>query len=141
MSTKEFKRPVDLDPEAPGLDEETRVRRRALAKLQQLSPRELFELAVRAGIYTPDGERTEPYRPSGEEIRVADNREPVDLDPEAPGLDEDTRARRRALAKLQQLSPRESFELAVRAGIYTPDGRLTDPYRPDGEPSAHRPTD
>ncbi len=67
--------------------------------------------------------------------------EPDDLDPEAPGLDEETRFRRRALAKLKQLSPREKFELAVRAGIYTPDGRLTPPYRPDAEPSASRPTD
>lgn len=66
---------------------------------------------------------------------------PDDLDPEAPGLDEETRIRRRALAKLKQLSPREAFELAVRAGIYTPDGRLTPPYRPDAEPSACRPTD
>jgi hypothetical protein len=68
-------------------------------------------------------------------------KKPVDLDPEAPGLDEDTRFRRRALAKLKQLSPEELFQLAVRAGIYTPDGRLTEPYRPDAEPSASRPTD
>ena len=67
--------------------------------------------------------------------------EPADLDPEAPGLDEATRVRRRALAELKKLSPREKFELAVRAGIYTPDGRLTPPYRPDAEPSACRPTD
>jgi hypothetical protein len=33
------------------------------------------------------------------------------------------------------------FQLAVRAGIYTPEGELTPPYRDDGEPSAHRPMD
>jgi len=70
-----------------------------------------------------------------------DIHKPDDLDPEAPGLDEDTRIRRRALARLKQLSTRELFELAVRAGIYTPDGKLTPPYRPDAEPSACRPTD
>jgi hypothetical protein len=74
-------------------------------------------------------------------MSAEDADEPDDLDPEAPGLDEDTRHRRRALAKLKQLTPRELFELAVRAGIYTPDGRLTPPYRPDAEPSASRPTD
>jgi len=63
------------------------------------------------------------------------------LDPEAPGLDEDTRRRRRALAELQKLSVGELFRVAVRAGIYTEDGELTPPYRGDGEPSACRPTD
>jgi hypothetical protein len=62
------------------------------------------------------------------------------LDPEAPGLDEETRRRRRALAKLQKLSVEELFHVMVRAGIYTEDGELTSPYR-DDEPSAHRPTD
>jgi hypothetical protein len=70
-----------------------------------------------------------------------DDEELIILDPEAPGLDDDTRARRRILAEMQKMSPQELFELAVRAGIYTPDGRLTPPYRPDGEPSKHRPTD
>ena len=63
------------------------------------------------------------------------------LDPEAPGLDEETRARRRALVKLQQLSVDELFQVMVSTGIYTPDGQLTEPYRDDGEPSPHRPTD
>jgi hypothetical protein len=63
------------------------------------------------------------------------------LDPEAPGLDEETRRRRRALAELQKLSVEELFQLAVRAGIYTEDGQLTPPYRDDGDPSACRPTD
>jgi hypothetical protein len=63
------------------------------------------------------------------------------LDPDEPGLDEKTRQRRRALAELEQLSTKEVFQLMVRAGIYTPDGELTPPYRDDGEPSACRPTD
>jgi len=62
------------------------------------------------------------------------------LDPEAPGLDEDTRKRRRALAKLQQLPLDEFFQFLVRVGIYTEDGQLTPPYSND-EPSACRPTD
>ena len=65
----------------------------------------------------------------------------ITLDPEAPGLDEDTRRRRRALAELQKLSVDELFGVAVRAGIYTEDGELTSPYRDDAEPSACRPTD
>lgn len=63
------------------------------------------------------------------------------LDPDAPGLDEDTRQRRRALAELQKLSAEELFQVAVRAGIYTEDGQLAPPYRDDSEPSACRPTD
>jgi hypothetical protein len=70
-----------------------------------------------------------------------DLEEPPFLDPEAPGLDERTRRRRRILAKMRQFSVQEIFELAVRAGIYTPDGELTPPYRHDAEPSASRPTD
>jgi len=35
----------------------------------------------------------------------------------------------------------EIFQLAVRAGIYTADGQLTEHYREDAEPSASRPTD
>jgi hypothetical protein len=62
------------------------------------------------------------------------------LDPEAPGLDEMTRLRRRALARLEAMSPAEVFQLAVDAGIYTKDGKLTKHYRA-GEPSAMRPTD
>jgi hypothetical protein len=63
------------------------------------------------------------------------------LDPDAPGLDDDTRRRRRALAELQKLSIEELFQVAVRAGIYTQDGQLTAPYRDDSEPSGYRPTD
>ena len=61
------------------------------------------------------------------------------LDPEAPGLDEETRQRRRALVQLQQLTYEESFQLAVQVGIYLPDGRLAPPYREDAEPSSLRP--
>jgi hypothetical protein len=71
----------------------------------------------------------------------ADGQPKLTLDPEAPGLDEETRRRRRALAKLQQLSVEEFFQFLVRIGIYTEDGELTPPYRDDGEPSAYRPTD
>lgn len=65
----------------------------------------------------------------------------VTLDPNAPGLDETTRQRRVALAELEQLSTAEIFQVAVRAGIYTADGQLTEHYRDDAEPSASRPTD
>jgi hypothetical protein len=74
-------------------------------------------------------------------VSCATNGKLPTLDPEAPGLDEDTRRRRRALAELQKLSVDELFRVAVRAGIYTEDGELTPPYRDDGEPSACRPTD
>lgn len=63
------------------------------------------------------------------------------LDPDAPGLDEETRRRRRVLAEMERFSAEEAFQLMVRAGIYTEDGQLTAPYRSDGEPSACRPTD
>lgn len=62
------------------------------------------------------------------------------LDPNAPGLDEMTRKRRRALVSMQQMSTEELFQLAVRAGIYTKKGKLTKPYRTNGEPSVSRPT-
>jgi hypothetical protein len=64
-------------------------------------------------------------------------RDPLDLDPEAPGLDEDTRRRRRSLAKMRQMSLPELQNLAVRAGILTPDGELTEPYK-DMSPSPYR---
>jgi hypothetical protein len=51
MSTK-GKTNLVLDPEAPGLDEETRRRRRVLASLHALPVEELFKLMVRSGIYT-----------------------------------------------------------------------------------------
>lgn len=63
------------------------------------------------------------------------------LDPNAPGLDAMTRRRREVLAKLQALSTEDLFKLAVRAGIYTEDGKLTEPYTDSAGPSASRPTD
>lgn len=54
--------PDPLDPEAPGLDESTRFRRRQLAALAEMSPDELLALGVRAGILTPDGELAEYFR-------------------------------------------------------------------------------
>ena len=50
------------------------------------------------------------------------------LDPNEPGLDADTKARREILAEMQKMSPEEIFQLAVRTGIYTPDGKLTPEY-------------
>jgi hypothetical protein len=47
-----------------------------------------------------------------------------------------TRQRRRILAEMQRFTPREAFELAVRAGIYTPDGRLTPPTSARSKPGA-----
>lgn len=64
----------------------------------------------------------------------------IPLDPDAPGLDEETRRRRRALLELTQLPIEELFQVAVRAGLFTPDGELTEPYRTD-EPSAYRTVD
>jgi hypothetical protein len=65
----------------------------------------------------------------------------VTLDPEAPGLDDMTRRRRRVLAEMEQMSSKDIFRLLVRAGIYTEDGQLTEHYRDDAEPSASRPSD
>jgi hypothetical protein len=65
MSTN-GKRRVTLDPNAPGLDEMTRLRREAFAEMQQMSTDEIFQLAVRAAIYTADGQLTEHYRDDAE---------------------------------------------------------------------------
>lgn len=59
------------------------------------------------------------------------------LDPEAPGLDADTRFRRQQLAAMAKMSPDELRALAVRAGILTPEGELTAPYQ-DDTPSPYR---
>jgi hypothetical protein len=45
--------------------------------------------------------------------------------------------RRAALAELQQLTTTGLFDVAVRAGIYTEDGQLTEPYTVD-KPSKRR---
>jgi hypothetical protein len=59
---------------------------------------------------------------------TAETKQKPTLDPEAPGLDEETRFRRRVLQEMQRMTDEERFQLAVRAGILTPDGRLTPPY-------------
>lgn len=61
----------------------------------------------------------------------------ITLPPDEPGLDQETRERRVALAKLQQMSLEEARALAVRAGILKEDGTLADIY---SEPSVYRPT-
>ncbi len=50
-----------LAPEAPGLDEDTRFRRRQLREMAKMSPEEFRSLAVRAGVLTPEGDPTAPY--------------------------------------------------------------------------------
>jgi hypothetical protein len=72
---------------------------------------------------------------------VSAKKSKLKLDPKAPGLDDMTRLRRRALAKMQAMTGSELFAMAVRAGIYTKAGKLTAHYRADAEPSASRPTD
>ena len=47
----------------------------------------------------------------------------------ASALESDARAQQRALARLRRMTADELFQLAVRAGIYTPDGELAAPYR------------
>ena len=47
---------------------------------------------------------------------------------------------RRVFAYLDSLTLDEISAIAVRAGIYTPDGQLTANYRSDAEPSVCRPT-
>jgi len=42
----------------------------------------------------------------------------------------------RIMARLAKMSPQEVFLTAVRAGIYTPDGRLTEHYADQPEESA-----
>ena len=49
-------------PRKAPLDRETAARRRVLNKLGKMSQKELFALAVRAGIYTKAGKLTKPYR-------------------------------------------------------------------------------
>lgn len=46
---------------------------------------------------------------------------------------EERAAHPRALARLRAMSPEEIFQSAVAAGIYTPDGQLTAPYRSEEE--------
>jgi hypothetical protein len=61
VSASKKARKLKLDPEAKGLDEGTRQRRRTLAKMQGMSAKSLFALAVRAGIYSKNGQLTAAY--------------------------------------------------------------------------------
>jgi len=56
-------------------------------------------------------------------------------------LPPDLIATRKALALAEKMSDEEIFQIAVRAGIYTKNGRLRKPYRDDENPSDCRPTD
>lgn len=40
------------------------VHKKIMKDLRSMSPQEIFQVAVEAGIYTPDGKLTEPYVPS-----------------------------------------------------------------------------
>jgi hypothetical protein len=42
---------------------------------------------------------------------------------------EERAAHQRAMARLRAMAPEEISQSAVAAGIYTPDGQLTGPYR------------
>jgi hypothetical protein len=48
---------------------------------------------------------------------------------------------RRHIEALKLMSDEQILAIAVRAGISTPDGKLTANYRNEGEPSICRPTD
>ena len=56
-------------------------------------------------------------------------------------LDPDTIARRQVLKDLRRMSTTELLAHLVRIGIHNADGTLAAPYRDNGEPSKHRPTD
>jgi hypothetical protein len=50
-----------LDPNEKGLDPDTRARRKVLAEMQAMTPEQVFELAIKAGIYTKAGKLTKAY--------------------------------------------------------------------------------
>lgn len=50
------------------------------------------------------------------------------LDPNEPGLDRDTKARREVLQEMEKKSPEEIMQLAIEVGIYNKDGTLTKEY-------------
>lgn len=68
--------------------------------------------------------------------RKAAQTKPVDNDAK---LDEATKERRQVLANMEKMSPDELFQIAVRAGIYTKDGKVEAPYREDAAPSVYQP--
>lgn len=119
------------------------TRRLAAATLRQL--RRCQIIAAGRGLHWPGLDEDLSVRGLLDEamempvVRVSAPR--IKLDPNAPGPDQETLRRRRALAEMQRMSSDDIFRLAVRAGIYTKSGRLTKHYRDDVEPSRHRPTD
>jgi len=52
-------------PAAKAVDPLVEMHRAALTKLRNMSPEQLFNVAVSAGIYTQDGKLTPPYRERG----------------------------------------------------------------------------
>ena len=52
---------------SPGRETDEQIRARALEQLRAMTPDQVFEEAVLAGIYEPSGELTEPYRPQPDE--------------------------------------------------------------------------
>jgi hypothetical protein len=50
------------------LDGATLARRRVLAKMKRMTSKELFAIAVRAGIYTKAGKLTKHYRSTPENV-------------------------------------------------------------------------
>jgi len=52
---------------------------------------------------------------------------------------EDEAGHQRVLRRLREMTVDEAFAVAVRAGIYTPEGELTAPYRSDDEDDDSRP--
>jgi hypothetical protein len=118
------------------LDDPTR--RRALAKLNRMWTDDLLDLMNQVGVTWcfPDDDPPDSLLLAA----LKWTRRRPKLDPDEPGLDEDTRARRRVLAKMERMSGQELRALAIRDGICTPEGELIPLYRGDAPPSACRPT-
>jgi hypothetical protein len=47
---------------SPRVDEDIRPLHEAIQDMLKMPPKEIFAIAVRAGIYTEDGQLTPPYR-------------------------------------------------------------------------------
>ncbi len=52
---------INLSPDEPSLDPQTKARREVLAKIQRMTPDEIVAAGVVAGITRPEGGLTEPY--------------------------------------------------------------------------------
>lgn len=57
-----------LSPDEPGLDFKTKQRRTVLQEFQLMSPEEIFQLAVDAGIYDADGNLTKEYASNEQQL-------------------------------------------------------------------------